>query len=347
MTKNKLIILVGLIGILLLFLFIWLITSKEPGKIISPLGSLKKEPKPTAKPLEKYSFENLKKRQGKKSKLKLEKVLKQENKFTSYLFSYTSEKRKITGLANIPQGSGPFPVVVMLRGYVDQQDYQTGVGTQRGGEFFSNNGFITLAPDFLGYGGSDMPPNNVWEERFLRPLTVIDLLASISSLDKADQEKIALWGHSNGGMIALAVLEITGEDYPTCLWAPVSQFFPYDILYYTYEFDDKGKALRKNLAELEKEYDVNNYSFDEYLDWIKAPIQIHQGAADQYIPLEWSKNLTEKLKEKEIKAELYTYPNTDHHLQGSWNKVVQRNLYFWTTNFEKKTASRIVENKKK
>lgn len=329
-------------GILLFLLIMgtiavfWLWEKKEKWswEIVSPLGSLKQAEK--EKPLEKYSFENLKERGGKGSEIKLEEVLKQEEGFTAHFFSYISEGRKITGLANLPagrqvfpKGDGKFPVIVMIRGYVDQEDYQTGVGTRRAGEFFARHGFLTLAPDFLGYGGSDMPPDNVWEERFLKPVAILDLIASIKSLPQADSEKICLWGHSNGGMVALSVLAISQGSYPTTLWAPVSQFFPYDILYFTDEFEDKGKALRKSLADFEKDYDVNDYSFNEYLEWIQAPLLIHQGAADEFVPVDWSDKLVTKLKEQEIEIDYHLYPGADHNLKGAWEQVVQRDLRFF------------------
>ena len=345
---KKTILLIGLIvvGIIVSFIVWWQLEKQSSG-ILSPLGSLRKISEPTAKPLEKYAFENLKKRGGKPSEIKLEKELSKGPAFTSYLFSYTSEDRKITGLVNIPnrglKSASPktkkedkFPVIVMLRGYVDQEIYQTGMGTRRAGEFYANHGFITLAPDFLGYGESDMPPNNVWEERFLRLTSVLDLLVSIRTLPQADPQKVCLWGHSNGGMIALSILEISDQNYPTSLWAPVSQFFPYDILYYTYEFEDKGKALRRSLAEFEKDYDANKFSFDEYLEWIEASFIIHQGTEDKYIPLSWTNDLVKKLKKLGKKVTYFTYPGVDHNFKSVFNKVVERDLEFYKKRLELK-----------
>ena len=175
-----------------------------------------------------------------------------------------------------------------------------------------------------------MPPSNdVWEERFVRPAAVMDLIASVKTLPQADPEKIFLWGHSNGGMITLAVLEMTGKDYPTVLWAPVSHFFPYDVLYFTNEAEDKGKFLRKELAEFEKDYDADKYSFDEYLSWIKAPIQIQQGTADPYIPVSWSDSLAERLESLGLVVNYYLYPGADHQLRNSWDTVVERDVQFF------------------
>lgn len=332
MKKNIILVIVSLaIGVSVISL-VWL-REKQPANFLSPLSSLKKNPKP--KPLIKYEFKNLKERGGKSSKIVLEKKLNSsQNNFDSYLFSYLSDGRKITGLANIPTGEKKFPVVIMLKGYVDQLKYQTGVGTKHAGEFYAQNGFITLAPDFLGYGGSEMPPNNVWEERFLRLTSVMDLLASVETLAKADPQKICLWGHSNGGMIALSVLEISGGNYPTALWSAVAKYFPYDILYYTDEFDDGGRALRKNLAEFEKDYQTDKYSFSQYLDWIQAPIQIHQGGSDKYVPLKWSADLVKDLRALNKEVSYFVYPRANHQMKSDWSKVVKRDLDFFQKQLE-------------
>ncbi|MFC1711650.1 alpha/beta hydrolase family protein [Patescibacteria group bacterium] len=329
MKSKKAFLIAAGIWVLVVFIAWWQSSKKEDGSILSPFVALMPAPSPTPKPLEKYELENLINRGGEPSEIRLEKELDKNSNFTSHLFSYTSDDRKVTGLLNLPTGKGPFPVIVMLRGYVDQEIYETGVGTSRAGEVFAKNGYLTIAPDFLGYGESDMPPNNVWEERFLRLTCVLDLLVSLNSLAEADKDNVFIWGHSNGGMIALSILSLTSKDYPASLWAPVSQFFPYDILYYTFEFDDKGKALRKSLAEFEADYEANKYSFDEYINLIKAPIQLHQGYSDEYIPVFWSDNLVEELKDLEIEVDYYKYPNTDHNMSGSWNAVVQRDMAFF------------------
>ena len=101
------------------------------------------------------------------------------------------------------------------------------------GEYFRDNEYITLAPDFLGYGGSDSESSNIFESRFQTYTTVLTLLKSINkeNFPNWDQKNIFIWAHSNGGQIALTVLEITGENYPTVLWAPVTESFPYSILF--------------------------------------------------------------------------------------------------------------------
>lgn len=330
MQKKLLVILliffsVGFIGAV----FFGLVWKDREWSLLSPLGTKIEEKE---KPLEEYSLERVKKRQPQPSQIVLDRILGQTDDFTSYLFFYESQGKKISGLANVPAGQGPFPVIVMLRGWVDPSMYETGVGTSRAGEILAQNGYLTLAPDFLGYGESEMPPaKSIWEERFIKNINIADLLFSISSLSQADTDRVGIWAHSNGGLSALTALELSGKAYPTTLWAPVTQFFPYDVLYYTFEAEDKGKTLRKNLAEFEANYDIDKYSFDEYLDWINkdSVIQLHQGTADPYIPLDWSDNIVERLTNLGIKVNYFKYPGAGHNMEGSWDLVVQRDLNFF------------------
>jgi dipeptidyl aminopeptidase/acylaminoacyl peptidase len=243
---------------------------------------------------------------------------------------------------NIPKQPGIYPVIVLIRGYVDQNNYQTGVGTKRVGEELAKNGFITLAPDFLGYGESDNPSSDVFEERFQTYTTTLTLLASLKNLNsallnkgltdiKADNQ-IGIWGHSNGGQIALSVLEIAGKNYPTVLWAPVSKPFPYSILYYTDEAEDQGKMLRQKLAQFESNYDVIKYSPNNYYSWIKAPLQIHQGLLDEAVPTAWSDKLVAALEKEKIKVEYCQYKDADHNLMpDGWVTAVDRSVKFFQT----------------
>lgn len=295
---------------------------------------------PKEKKLDQYSYTALRKATYSGSEIIIDKVMKDEENFASYLFYFYVRGKKVNGLMNIPKKSGDYPIIVMIRGYVDESIYEPGVGTSHGGEVLAQNGFITFAPDFLGYGYSDKGSTDVMEDRFLAYISVLELINSTKNLNTALDNKsltvrfdgihLGIWGHSNGGQIALSVLEISGGDYPTVLWAPVSKPFPYSILYYTDDIDDHGKALRKVIAEFEKDYDAEKYSLTNYFDWIKAPMQIHQGEKDEAVPQKWSDTLVETLEKKEKDVEYFTYPGEDHNFtQGNWSLVMQRTMAFY------------------
>lgn len=304
----------------------WGISSRRGGMILNLRGE-----KIVEKPYEKYSFENLAKRGGVASKIEV----------VGDKFYYRSEGRRISGEINLPArtvlaGAGDVcPVVVMARGYVEKDIYKTGMGTHNAAVVYAKNGYITLAPDFSGYGESDPEDSNALGSRLVKPVEILDLLASLSSLSQADLSKVYLWGHSNGGQIMLSVAEILGEQVlrgvssqvrGVTLWAPVSKPFPYNILFYTDDASDSGKWLRGQISEFEKDYDVFNYSIDKYLDWINIPIQLHQGTADESVPKKWSDDLVKNLQEKEKDVRYHTYPGADHNMRFAWDMVVSRDI---------------------
>jgi hypothetical protein len=152
------------------------------------------------KPLERYSIENLS-----KTKIKPAKINIKDNIF-EFEFDPTLEYKqslpsidgkKVTGLVNLPESSGPKPIVVLLRGYVDQSIYQTGVGTKRVGEYFRDNGYITISPDFLGYGGSSIESSNIFESRFQTYTTALTLIKSINkeNFPDWDGKNIFIWAN--------------------------------------------------------------------------------------------------------------------------------------------------------
>lgn len=332
--------------IILLLLFKYLNSSKQ--SFISPLG----KPIPTEKPLLKYTFENLKKTQFPKSKIVLDRSYSETADSTSQIFFFDTPKvpggtemDKVSGLMNIPKKPGIYPVIVMLRGFVPDEMYSPGVGTQHVAEVLAKNGYITLAPDFLGFGQSDPPSKDSFEARFQTYTTTLTLLSSISTLNEglqasysgslaADITKVGIWGHSNGGHIALSTLAALGATYPTVLWAPVSKSFPYSILYYSDEAPDHGKALRAVLANFERNYNADLFSPLNYYSWIKAPLSVHQGNVDLAVPKEWSNDLVVNLEKDGVNVSYTMYDGDHNMLPSAWNDAVTNSVIFFDKQFK-------------
>lgn len=305
-------------------------------------------------PLNKYSIENLVKTEINPGTLQIGAILEKNDNFTSFLFHFShnpslnpKDVKITTGQINMPADKNTadqYPIIIMLRGYVDQKNYKTGDGTRNAGKYFSDNGFITIAPDFLGYAGSDPEAENIFEARFQTYVTVLSLLKTIEAKQISrnlisgppqltdrliNYSTILLWGHSNGGQIALTILEVTGKPYPTVLWAPVTKPFPYSILYYTDESDDHGKLIRYELADFEKSYNVEKFSLTNYLSLLNTEIQLHQGFKDNAVPKNWSDEFVSKSEKLGKLVKYLTYPQADHNMQPNWNSVVQKDLEFF------------------
>ena len=296
---------------------------------LSPISSM------LERPLDKYTILRLSGRRFGGSEIILDEVTATTSAYTVYRFHYISDGSKVTGVAHIPNNASitnKKPVIIQFRGFIDPSQYFPGDGTQHSAEVYAQNGFISLAPDFLGFGGSDKPSKDVFEERFQTYTTGLNLIASVGTLPMADASKIGIWGHSNGGHIALTVAEILNKPWPMVLWAPVSSSFPYSILYYSDEEDDHGKLLRKELATFENSYDVERYSVPNYLNRIIGPVQVHQGLADDAVPVGWSDALVATLKRNGTSVSYFTYPGVNHDMNPAvtgWNIVVSRDVTFF------------------
>lgn len=336
------------LGLILFFSAVFFYFSKSKKAFLNPGLPVISKPKP----LLAYTFDNLEKTTFPKEKITVGRKVNETLNSLSQMFYFSVPKspnsttmKKVSGLLNVPKKPGVYPVIVMFRGFVPKETYQSGIGSQPSAKVFSQNGFITLAPDFLGYGESDNSSPNDFENRLQTYTTALTLLSSLQTLNngleasysgqiKADLNKIGIWGHSNGGQIALSALAISGAIYPTVLWAPVSKSFPYSILYYTDESDDQGKGLRKALASFEEDYDTQAFSPTNYYHWIKAPIVINQGTADQEVPVWWSDDLVKELKKGSVDITYFTYPGADHNLlPDGWSNAVSNSLDFYKKSF--------------
>lgn len=337
----------------------------KPASLLSPLTQ-PEETETQEYRLRQYGIEALAEYPYQTSQLQLNAATAETEDYTTHLFSYQTLGKTMSGQVHRPTSPAPadgYPVVIMLRGWVPAEAYTAGLGTSAAAEVFAENGYVTLAPDFFGYGQSDPEAENSWEARFQKPLNVIELIKSAREYQqlqqaeqviKLDSDRLALWGHSNGGQIALTTLEILREPIPTTLWAPVTAPFPYSILFYSDEHLDEGKEMRKWLSLFEENYDVYQFSLTKYLQRLTGFLQIHQGTADEAVPAVWNDEFTDKLElENERRDELraaiaestqaatleqplpnieydyYRYPGADHNLRPSWQTVVKRDLEFF------------------
>jgi len=310
--------------------------------------------------LAQYNFENLKKRENKASKIKTigkvltvedarltvikkysEEGIKKENNFESRAISFESNGKKISGMMNLPAGRQACltgkeckksPAIIMIRGFAESEGYFIGSGSWKAADELARNGFVTVSLDFLGFGLSDGESKDILEARFEKPVSVLDLIESVKKLDYVDGEKIGIWSHSNGGQIAISVLEITGKNYPTVLWAPMTNPFPESVLG-TMDESEGGKIVKKRIEDFEKEYDSKLYSIDNFYNDIQSPILIHQGTADVWCKVEWQQNLQKELKKIGKEVTLDVRENNDHNLKQSWDEVIKMDVEFFKEKF--------------
>jgi len=310
-------------------------------EILSPKG---REREVEERKLEKYDFDNLRKGRGRiyaartseieflgeiKEVEERRKALGRERiyAFLTQRFRFQSQGKWIMGMVNQPIGRerrSAFPTIIMIRGYADKEGYYTGSGSWKMADYLAGKGYATFSIDFLGFGGSEEESTDILEARFIKVVNVLDLIEVVKALPWVDKDKIGIWAHSNGGQIALSVLEVTGENYPTVLWAPMTEAFPQSVVSTVDENIEGGRYVKAEIDKFLKKYDSRKYAFENYLEWIEAPVLILQGTADEWCKVEWQEELRDKLRGLGKKAELVVYPSDDHNLSKNWDEAAER-----------------------
>ena len=156
---------------------------------------------------------------------------------TSTDVSFANGDRSVPATIVVPDGSGPFPAVVMNHGH--------GGGRQEGGGFahlaeaLAKAGIVTIRMDFAGTGDSKAP----WTEQSLSSM-IADSNASLNYLlanYPVDPDRLGILGYSMGGRIALTIAQAADSPYKSVgLLAPSA---------------NPGKGLLLLLAGSEAEYE--------------------------------------------------------------------------------------------
>ena len=339
----------------------------------SPISAVTLSPSvtPTAKELIfPYTIDGLRQHDFQSGEIHIRKTLDENEFYTSYLIDYPSDGLTITGVMQIPNGVGPFPVIVMNHGFFSRRVYNPGDGTDRASAFLAKYGYITLASDYRSWGESDAGVSFFYSGLVI---DVINLIHAIPSVPEADPSRIGMWGHSMGGGVTMKVLAVLGgldTSFTTNLQS-YSTIIKGGVLYSTVSADDADIINRwgmgcfgdfvageqvvgcnsSDVIPLDLPLNLQNaYRFAASdadtlkriaplynLDNVTAPLQIHYGTADgKFIsgtPPEWSVKLTQGLREAGKTVELYQYEEEGHSFIGEpWFEFMRRTLRFFDAN---------------
>jgi len=305
-------------------------------------------PTTTPHPLFPYTIPGLRMLNFRGGPIQIRAVLEQNDVFSRYTIDYPSDGQTITGVMHVPNGTGPFPVLILLHGYIDRDQYYAGADTGQAAEFFARHGYLVLAPDLRSWGESD---SGLSLFHMGLVIDVLNLISSLSSVPEADTSHVGLWGHSMGGGIATKVLTLDDRVQAAVLYAPNSaddadliarwgpgclpgqseaagdrcnpaEIIPPDTSPTLIEAYLSAAADGEFLQQVAPLYHVEN---------IIAPVQIHVGTADgEFLaetPPEWSEKLAAALMTAGREAAYFTYPRQGHFFTGeSWTTLLDRAL---------------------
>lgn len=264
-------------------------------------------------------IEVLRKRQFKGEKISVENTIEDHSNFTQYLISYPSDTMKIYGVMNVPNGNGPFPVIILNHGYYNPSSFKSGDGTQNMANILASNGYLTLASDYRGHGNSENDSGRRGGHRPEYAIDVLNLIASVNSIPQADKKNIGMWGHSMGGEVSLRAIEATDKVKAVVLWAPTSGNAGDNHAFYNGNDSPTADPALEGVSPI------------NYIKYITSPISIHQGSEDTEVNPDWSKELKEALEKQDKIVEYFEYPGEDHNFRNfGWDTISERSLNFYS-----------------
>jgi dipeptidyl aminopeptidase/acylaminoacyl peptidase len=285
---------------------------------------------PTLEPYWGYSIEYLRSRAYGGGKIEITETLGQNSAFTRHYFRYDSDGLSIYGFANIPQGDGPFPVIIALHGYIEPGIYQTLDYTTHYADALASAGYLVLHPNLRGYPPSDEGDNLFRVGMAVDVLNLIALVKENSGepglLQSADSKRIGLWGHSMGGGVSTRVLTVSPDVKATVLYAAMTgdEQKNYEAIY---RWLNGSMGLEELAVPQETLLRISPMYFFEH---ITAPVSIHHGLADKLVPVGWSMQTCEQLKTLGKVVECHYYEDMPHTFYGSADKeFIQYTIQFF------------------
>jgi dipeptidyl aminopeptidase/acylaminoacyl peptidase len=235
----------------------------------------------------------------------------------------------LTGLLHVPDGEGPFPVIIANRGTIARDRYQPGMDSRAFSDLMARNGYLVVAPDFRGYAGGDDGPNPFYTGYYADALGLIPLA---QRLPMARPGRVGMWGHSRGASVTVAALTVTDQIAAAVVYAPAPADLAQD---YARRLRQSGGNPGSATWPFPPDQNLDAYrriSPINYLDVVSAPVMLHHGTADTTVDASASVAIADALRAAGKDVTLYLYEGSGHALQGAaYDLYAQRTLEFFNT----------------
>ena len=232
--------------------------------------------------------------------------------FAKHHVSWTSGGQTMTGTISLPDGNGPFPVVIVNHGHIPSDRYWIGQDSGIFGDPMAARGFISIAPNYPDYSGSGPGAAGLTTNEQIA-VSDMDLVSSLGSLPQADAGRLAVVGHSQGGGVSQILMVVDPRFKAVVLHAPVSS----DEAENARRLHDRnGSWPAAGDPAANPEYYAHT-SPRNYFAAGQAPVLLVQGTVDHTIPGPHTQGTFDALTAKGVAAELKWIPGGDHDLVGA------------------------------
>ena len=277
---------------------------------------------PTPDPYAKYTINYLRSRRYGGGEIDAVEMAGQYNGFTRYMIRYPSDGLTIAGFMDVPNGLGPFPVIIALHGYINPAVYNTLDYTTKYADQLASAGYLVLHPNLRGF-----QPSSSGDDLFRvgMAIDVLNLIAIVKEtggkngpLQLADPQRIGMWGHSMGGGITTRVITVSPDIKAAVLYSPVSgdEQKNYEAVG---AWSNNQQGTEERAVPLQELPLISPMYF--YQD-VQAAVSINQGMADPVVPVQWSKDTCAQLQEMGKTVECHYYDAEGHTFTGQGDRTL-------------------------
>ncbi len=267
---------------------------------------------PVLAPYEQYSIDYLRSRLYGGGTLDVAEKLTEHEKFTTYTVRYLSDGLYIYAVMNIPNGDAIYPVVISVHGYYPPDEYYVLDTDFAIEDRLAEEGYITIHPTLRNYPPSDSGDNLFRVGDTIDILNLIAILKAQSGsgiLEKADSTRIGMGGRSMGGGIALRALTISSDVKAAYLYSPISGDEARNVEF-IHSYARRDPQFK---GELDAPSDaVNKMSPQNYYQNITASILISHGESDRIVPVTWTEDTCNLLKQIGVQKRCIYYKGAGH-----------------------------------
>ncbi len=273
--------------------------------------------------------------------LKLGRRLGDFGPYQRYLITFRGDGMRISGVMNVPDGTGPFPVLVLNHGYINRTTYFPGQGMPREHDYLARQGYVVLHVDYRSHASSSDDPNVDYELRLPYTVDTINAVKAVkaSKLKFLDGDRVGWLGRSMGGEVTLRALAAQpGLVDAAVIYASTSSLAADNWKQFYRGSDDRRSVNRK----IEKTYGLPNKnprfwlaaSARPYFDRVTEPLLVHHGTRDDTCPIGWSRATVQALKKEGKDVTLKTYAGEGHTFERQWRTSIKRTVDFFDEHLE-------------
>lgn len=307
-------------------------TASTPGAAPTPTPTATKKPKPP----DPISMPALIEKSYDGRDLKLGRRLGDYGAYQRYLVTYRGDGLTISGVMNVPDGKGPFPVLVLNHGYINPRTYFPGQGMPREHDYLARRGYVVLHVDYRNHATSSRDQDVDYELRLPYTVDTINAVVAVkaSKLKFLDRDRVGWLGRSMGGEVTLRALAVRpGLVDAAVVYASTSSLTADNWKQWYRGSTDRAATNRK----IDQTYGLpadnptfwRNASARPYFDRVTEPVLVHHGRADDTCTISWSEATVKALKTEGVDVTYRTYRGEGHTFEAQWRTSIERTVDFF------------------